>query len=44
VAAETPHLIKKAYIDPATGMIPFQARQLAFGIGSTRRSSTRPRS
>ena len=33
VAAETPHLIKKAYIDPATGMIPFQARQLAFGIG-----------
>jgi succinyl-CoA synthetase beta subunit len=33
VAAETPHLIKKVYIDPATGMIPFQARQLAFGIG-----------
>jgi succinyl-CoA synthetase beta subunit len=33
VAAETPHLIRKAYVDPATGMSPFQARQLAFGIG-----------
>jgi succinyl-CoA synthetase beta subunit len=33
VAEETPHLIKKAYIDPAVGMRPFQARQLAFGIG-----------
>jgi succinyl-CoA synthetase beta subunit len=33
VAAETPHLIGKAYIDPATGLQAFQARQLAFGIG-----------
>jgi succinyl-CoA synthetase beta subunit len=33
VAAETPHLIKKVYIDPAVGLQPFQARQLAFGIG-----------
>jgi len=33
VAAETPHLIKKAYINPATGMRAFQAKQLAFGIG-----------
>jgi succinyl-CoA synthetase beta subunit len=33
VAAETPHLIKKAYIDPAVGLQAFQARQLAFGIG-----------
>ena len=33
VAEETPHLIKKAYIDPAVGLQAFQARQLAFGIG-----------
>jgi succinyl-CoA synthetase beta subunit len=33
VAAETPHLIKKAYIDPAVGLQGYQARQLAFGIG-----------
>jgi succinyl-CoA synthetase beta subunit len=33
VAEETPHLIKKAFIDPAVGLQPFQARQLAFGIG-----------
>jgi succinyl-CoA synthetase beta subunit len=33
VAEETPHLIKKAFIDPAVGLQAFQARQLAFGIG-----------
>ncbi len=33
VAAETPHLIRKAFIDPAVGLQAFQARQLAFGIG-----------
>ena len=33
VAAETPHLIFKAYIDPATGLLPFQARSLAFSLG-----------
>jgi succinyl-CoA synthetase beta subunit len=33
VAAETPHLIFKAYIDPATGLLPFQARILAFNLG-----------
>ena len=33
VAAETPHLIKKVHIDPATGLHAFQARELAFGIG-----------
>jgi succinyl-CoA synthetase beta subunit len=33
VAEETPDLIKKVYVDPAAGMQPFQARQLAFGIG-----------
>lgn len=33
VAAKTPHLIHKVVIDPAVGMQPFQARQLAFAIG-----------
>ena len=33
VAAETPHLIKKVHIDPATGLHAFQARELAFGTG-----------
>lgn len=33
VAAENPDAILKAHIDPAVGMMPFQARQLAFGLG-----------
>jgi succinyl-CoA synthetase beta subunit len=33
MAAETPHLIFKAHIDPATGLLPFQARSLAFSLG-----------
>ena len=33
VAAETPHLIFKAHIDPATGLLAFQARSLAFSLG-----------
>lgn len=33
VAEKTPHLIHKVTIDPAVGMQPFQARQLAFAIG-----------
>jgi succinyl-CoA synthetase beta subunit len=33
VAAETPHLIYKAHVDPATGLLPFQARSLAFSLG-----------
>ncbi len=33
VAAETPELIFKEYINPATGFIPFQARKLAFKLG-----------
>lgn len=33
VAAETPEKILKEYIDPAVGMLPFQARKLAFGLG-----------
>jgi succinyl-CoA synthetase beta subunit len=33
VAAETPELIFKEYINPATGFLPFQARKLAFKLG-----------
>jgi succinyl-CoA synthetase beta subunit len=33
VAAETPHLIFRAHIDPATGLLAFQARGLAFSLG-----------
>ncbi len=33
VAAETPQLIFKAHVDPATGLLPFQARGLAFSLG-----------
>lgn len=33
VAHKTPHLIHKVVIDPAVGMQPYQARQLAFKIG-----------
>jgi succinyl-CoA synthetase beta subunit len=33
VAARTPEKILKVAIDPATGMQPFHARQIAFGLG-----------
>ncbi|MFQ5569232.1 MAG: ADP-forming succinate--CoA ligase subunit beta [Rhodothermales bacterium] len=33
VAAETPEKIRKVWIDPATGLKPYQARQIAFGLG-----------
>ena len=33
VAARTPEKILKVTIDPATGMMPFHARELAFGLG-----------
>jgi succinyl-CoA synthetase beta subunit len=33
VAAETPEKIIKQVIDPATGMMPFHARKIAFGLG-----------
>lgn len=32
VAAKTPHLILKEPLDPALGLLPFQARQLAYGM------------
>ena len=33
VAAETPEKISKSEIDPAIGLAPFQANELAFGLG-----------
>jgi succinyl-CoA synthetase beta subunit len=33
VAAHTPEAILKAFIDPGLGLMPYQARNLAFGIG-----------
>lgn len=33
VAEKTPHLIFKEEIDPATGILPFQARHIAFNLG-----------
>jgi succinyl-CoA synthetase beta subunit len=33
VAAKEPHKILKEYIDRGTGIVPFQARKLAFGMG-----------
>jgi succinyl-CoA synthetase beta subunit len=33
VAARTPHLIVKEYVDPGVGLTAFQARKIAFGIG-----------
>ncbi|UCF30582.1 MAG: ADP-forming succinate--CoA ligase subunit beta [bacterium] len=33
VAAETPEKILKQYADPALGLMPYQARLLAFGLG-----------
>jgi succinyl-CoA synthetase beta subunit len=32
VAATTPQLIQRAAVDPATGLMPFQARRLAFSL------------
>ena len=33
VAEETPHLIFHEEIDPSTGLLPFQARKIAFNLG-----------
>lgn len=33
VAEQTPHLIFTEEIDPAVGLVPFQARQIAFNLG-----------
>ena len=33
VAANTPEKILKEWVDPSVGLVPFQARKLAFGLG-----------
>ena len=33
VAAKTPEKIVTVYIEPGVGLVPFEARQLGFGIG-----------
>lgn len=33
VAEKTPHLVKKTYLDPQLGMLPFHAREVAFNLG-----------
>ena len=33
VAEKTPHLIFTEEIDPATGLLPFQCRKVAFNLG-----------
>ncbi len=33
VAEKTPHLIHKEEVDPKTGILPFQARKVAFNLG-----------
>jgi succinyl-CoA synthetase beta subunit len=33
VAAKTPEKILKEWVDPAVGLMPYQARKLAFGLG-----------
>ena len=35
VAAKTPERIHKALVEPGTGLLPFQAQQLAFAVGLT---------
>jgi succinyl-CoA synthetase beta subunit len=39
VAEETPEKIVREYIEPGQGLIPFQARRLAFGLGLTGKAS-----
>ena len=36
VAADTPELLLKEALDPVAGLLPFQARRLAFGLGLER--------
>src|SRR5712691_2471058 len=33
VAAKTPEQIARSYIEPGVGIVPFEARQLGFGMG-----------
>ncbi len=41
VAADTPELIHREPIDPGTGLLPFQARRVAFAMGLTGRAANR---
>ena len=43
VAAKTPERILKETIEPGSGLTPFQARKLAFGIGIPARQRERGR-
>ncbi len=43
VAAETPEKIVKQWVDPGVGLMPFQARALAYGLGLERWSPKRQR-
>ena len=38
VAAETPEKILKVFVDPAIGLMPYQTRQLAFGLGLSKQA------
>ncbi|NOY86471.1 MAG: ADP-forming succinate--CoA ligase subunit beta [Deltaproteobacteria bacterium] len=40
VAAETPEKILKEFVDPATGLMPFQARKIAFNLGLTGKTAS----
>jgi succinyl-CoA synthetase beta subunit len=40
VAAETPEKILKVHVDPAVGFAPYQARELAFGLGLGQNKAT----
>lgn len=35
VAEHTPHLVKKEWINPTVGVMPFQARKIAYNLGLT---------
>ncbi|NOY90453.1 MAG: ADP-forming succinate--CoA ligase subunit beta [Deltaproteobacteria bacterium] len=38
VAEETPEKILKVFVDPAIGLMPYQTRQLAFGLGLSKKA------
>lgn len=38
VADETPHLVHRLHVDPAQGLLPFQARQVGFDLGLSGRA------
>ena len=44
VAAKTPERIFKEHVSPGAGLVPFQARKLAFALGldGARRRARRP--